>query len=261
MMSDNPYAVSENIEGGDLFAPRWVAAAAAFRAAMGARMETVSYGDTDRQAVDLFWPQGQARGVLVFVHGGFWKSTDKSLWSHLAAGAVQQGWAVAMPGYDLCPDVRVAQITRQIARAIEVVSSRVAGPMALTGHSAGGHLVARMTAPGLLPEDVRARIKRLVPISPLADLEPLLDIPYNDDLRLDRAEARAESPVHMDRPKGVDVEVWVGADETPAFLDQAKMLAEAWGVKQVSVPGKHHFDVIGAFEDPDSALIRRLCGG
>jgi pimeloyl-ACP methyl ester carboxylesterase len=261
MSPDEAFAVAANIEGGDLYGPKWVAEAAAFRAGRQDRMQTVVYGETLRQVVDLFWPDGPVQGLLVFVHGGFWKSTDRETWSHLAAGGLARGWAVALPGYDLCPDVRVSQITRQIAVAVDKLAGLVPGPLVLTGHSAGGHLVARILAPNVLKGSVRGRVERCVPISPLSDLEPLLEATaLNAVLRLDANEAHAESPVQMDRPKGVAVEIWVGEEETSAFLDQARLLSEAWAVRQVTVPGRHHFDVIDALIDPDSTLIRFLCG-
>jgi hypothetical protein len=57
------------------------------------------------------------------------------------------------------------------------------------------------------------------------------------------------------------VTVWVGADERPAFLDQARWLAETWGCGHVVAPGKHHFDVIDALADPDSQMVATLVGG
>lgn len=100
------------------------------------------------------------------MHGGYWKAFDKSYWSHLAAGPLARGYAVAVPSYDLCPDVRISEISSQIAAALTEVANRTQGTIVLSGHSAGGHLVARMTDPLLLGAEVRDRITRIVPISP-----------------------------------------------------------------------------------------------
>jgi hypothetical protein len=115
-----------------------------------------------------------------------------------------------------------------------------------------------MLAPGILPEPVRGRVTRTVPIAPLADLEPLLQTTMNDTLGLDAAEAQAESPLRQAKPAGVAVTVWVGADERPALLDQARRLADAWQANLVTMPGKHHFDVIDALADPGSAMVSAL---
>jgi acetyl esterase/lipase len=160
-----------------------------------------------------------------------------------------------MVGYDLCPAVKISEITGQVAKAITAIARRATGPIALTGHSAGGHLVARMLAPGVLPEAVRERVTRTVPIAPLADLEPLLQTSMNETLQLDPSEAKAESPMRQPKPEGVSVTVWVGADERPALRDQARWLADAWQANLVTMPGKHHFNVIDDLTDPGSAMM------
>ena len=195
---------------------------------------------------------------MVFVHGGHWKAFDNSSWSHLAAGALARGWSVAMPTYDLCPDVSIAEIGAQVAAAIAQIADRTQGTLALAGHSAGGHLVARVMDPLLLGADVRDRIKQIVSISPVADLAPLMETEMNSVLGIGEALAQAESPVNMSPPHGVTVTVWVGADERPGFIDQAEAFSRAWGARQIVVEGKHHFDVIEALEDPDSEMIAAL---
>ncbi|MGB3244551.1 MAG: alpha/beta hydrolase [Sulfitobacter sp.] len=259
MTLDDAYANAEYIDGAADYPPRWAQAAADFRAALGARAQIgVSYGPSDRQVLDIFEPEGVSRGTVMFVHGGYWKAFDASLWSHLAAGPLAKGWTVAMPTYDLCPDVSIAEIATQIAAALKKTADRTYGPIALVGHSAGGHLVTRIMDPLLLGADVRDRVVQIVSISPVADLTPLLQTKMNDILKLDAVQAQAESPVNMSPPHGVDVTVWVGADERPAFLEQAEAMSRAWGAKQHVVEGKHHFDIIDALGDPDSEMVAAL---
>lgn len=258
---DDAYANAAHIPGADGFPPRWSAEAAAFREGMqelGLAELDIPYGASARQRFDLFIPEGKAKGLMVFVHGGYWLRFDKSVWSGFARGAVESGWAVAMPSYDLCPEVGIADITRQIAHMIPMAADMVAGPIVLAGHSAGGHLVARMCVPGVLPETVANRIVRVMPISPVADLRPMLRTSMNDAFKLDMASAEAESPVLMAPMPGVEVIVWVGAEERPVFLEQAAALAEAWNCDCVIDPGKHHFDVIDGLTDPESRQLRLL---
>lgn len=261
MKLDEAYANAAYIEGADAYPPRWENAAKAFRDELGPRAQQgISYGPSDRQVFDFFQPEGVSRGTMIFVHGGYWRAFDASVWSHLAAGALARGWAVAMPSYDLCPDVRIADITRQVAAAITRIADRTFGPMALVGHSAGGHLVCRMTDRLILPSEIRGRIKQIVSISPVADLAPLMETSMNEFLQIDAAEAQAESPVNMQPPHGLDVTIWVGGDERPAFLEQAEKLVRTWGARRIIDEGKHHFDVIDALEDPDSPMIKALLG-
>ncbi|MFW2543140.1 alpha/beta hydrolase [Primorskyibacter sp. 2E107] len=262
MELDDAYANAPYIEGAADYPPRWAEAADAFRKRMsvlGKARLGVMYGHGTRQAMDLFLPDGTPKGLLVFVHGGYWMKFDRSDWSHLATGPLAQGWAVAMPSYDLCPRVRISDITRQIANAVSVVAREIDGPVRLAGHSAGGHLVARMAEPGVLPDAVRSRIARVMPISPVADLRPLMKTSMNRDLKIDEAEAEAESPLLHEAP-GVPVTVWVGADERPAFVEQAEGLGQAWGCECVVQPGKHHFDIIDALAEPESDMAARLLG-
>ena len=151
---------------------KWQSLAAQFRHEMnekGLLKTDLSYGPHARNRLDLFMPSGALNGLVVFVHGGYWmEDFDKSAWSHLAKGALDHGYAVAMPSYALCPDVRVSDITVQVGLAITRAATEIAGPIHLTGHSAGGHLVARMvTSTSPLPQTIRQRIRKTVPISPL----------------------------------------------------------------------------------------------
>jgi acetyl esterase/lipase len=274
---DDAYANAAYIPGAAAYPERWRQNAAEFRDGLlsaGQAELDITYGQSTRSCLDLFLPDKAPRGLLIFVHGGYWLKFDKSYWSHLAAGPLHHGWAVAMPSYDLCPEVTIAQITRQIVQAIICAAGRVDGGLVLSGHSAGGHLVARMLAPGMLPNAVMQRVQRAVPISPVADLRPLLQTAMNAQFGMDAAQAAAESPVLQQAPK-LPVTVWVGAEERPVFLDQARWLVEAWqtdperpdperpdleqtDVGHVVSPGQHHFNVIEDMAHAQSALTTAL---
>lgn len=253
---EEAFVNGDRIAGGAGFPALWAARAAAFRETALVELD-IPYGGTERQAFDLFHPAAAPRGLAVFVHGGYWLGSDKSSWSDLAEGALARGWTVAMPGYRLAPQVRVSQIARDVAQAIAAAAARVPGPIRLAGHSAGGHLVTRMvTTSSPLSEAVADRVERVVSISGLHDLRPLRLNAMNDTLRLDAAEAVAESPA-LGRPRGgVEVTAWVGARERPEFLRQAALLAEAWDIPLVADPGRHHFDVIDGLKDPDHPLCQ-----
>jgi acetyl esterase/lipase len=262
MRYDDAYQNAKYIPGGGDFPPRWAAAAAAFRDRVGtAARPGLRYGAAPAEWFDLFLPEGPAAGLVVFVHGGYWMAFGPRDFSHLAAGALARGWACAMPAYTLAPAARIAGMTRQIAMAIAAAAGEVAGPVVLAGHSAGGHLVARMaSADAPLAPEVAARLAGVVPVSPLADLRPLRETSMNETLALDAAEALAESPALLPRRAGVPVHVWVGGGERPAFLDQARRLGNAWACPVTIEPGRHHFDVIEGLERAGSPLMRALLG-
>ena len=261
MDNDEAYANAAFIPGGDAFPDRWADAARSFREELTAEGHAeldLGYGDHPREVFDLFRPEGRAEGLVVFVHGGFWRAFDKSDWSHFAAGVLARGWAVAMPSYPLAPEVRMARISRSVARAVDAAAARVAGPIRLTGHSAGGHLALRVVGSDR-PLACRDRIASVMPISPLTDLRPLMDTAMNADFRLDPEEAVAESPALHPRPD-VPVTVWIGADERPGFLEQVRAIEAAWGCEVVFEPGRHHFDVIDGLLEPDTPMMKTLLG-
>ena len=266
---DDAYANGAHIDGAADYPPRWAAAAADFRAAMtvdGRAEIDIAYGPGERQRLDLFRPPGDSRGLTVFVHGGYWRAFDKSSWSHLAAGATAAGWTMVLPSYDLAPNVAISEITQQVGSAIEKAASLVDGPIRLSGHSAGGHLVTRMICRDTpLAPGVQRRIERVVSISGLHDLRPLLNTAMNQDFRMDEAEAEAESAALNQPLENVELVCWVGADERPEFIRQADLLANIWTgfnieTSAVHAPGRHHFDVIDGLADADSELLQALLG-
>lgn len=267
---DAAYANAAYIRDGDSYPGRWAAAAERFRMEVGARHAAdldIAFGaGGERQRFDLFHPAGTPRGLLIFIHGGYWLAFDKSVWSHLAAGPLAAGFAVAIPSYRLCPDVDLPTILQDAAAAVTTAAGRVpAGPVHLVGHSAGGHLVCRLVCEDSpLDPAVAARVARVVSIAGLHDLRPLLRTAMAPKLRLDQATALAESPLFGQPRKGVSLVAWVGRDERPEFRRQAALLASAWlgcGAKTalVEAADRHHFSVIGDLVDKDSALTAAAC--
>lgn len=262
---DDAYANRDHIPGAEAYPPRWAEGAAAFRAALGDRARLdIAYGPDSRQRFDLFLPEGTPKGLFVFIHGGYWRAFDKSDWSHLARGPLLRGWAVAMPGYRLAPHARMAEIVADAAKAVMAAAKHVDGPLVLSGHSAGGHLATRMVAaPAPVSKAFLDRVAGVVSISGVHDLRPLLRTRINDDLGLDLATARAQSPALLEPLPGTRLLTWVGADERPEFRRQAALLANIWtglgaDCTHVEAPGRHHFDVIDELSDAGSTLCKEI---
>lgn len=264
---DAAYTNGANIPGGGAWPAAWVEPAASYRSAMvglGRVRPDLSYGQGERNRLDLFLPERPARGLTVFVHGGYWMALDKSYWSHLARGSVERGFAVAMPSYPLCPDVRISDITREVAAAISFAAGEIEGPIHLTGHSAGGHLVTRMISQGSpLPAGVLARVRHTLSISGVHDLRPIMRTGMNKTLKIDDAEADRESPVLLRPAEGARLTCWVGGAERAEFRRQNELLANIWtglGAETMAYeePDRHHFNVIDGLAEPDHALTRTL---
>ena len=266
---DAAYDNSGSVADAASFVPRWQAEAKAFRHTLSAagRAELgVSYGDKPRQHYDLFQPEGAAAGLVVFVHGGYWKGQEIGNWSHFATGALARGFAVALPEYTLCPQATVAEITREIGTCLDRLAERIGGPIRLSGHSAGGHLVSRMLCTDApISDETAVRIDYTVSISGCHDLRPIMKTRMNEILGLDTAMAAAESPALLEPRAGVDLTCLVGGAELPEFRRQNALIANVWhgfGVKTRAIerPGRHHFDIVDDLIDPESELVAILTG-
>ena len=250
MELDDAYANGAYIAGAEGYPPRWAIAAKGWvevQSAKGLAKLDIAYGSGARQTFDLFGQDAAPKGLMVFVHGGYWLKFDRSSWSHLAAGPLAQGWAVAIPSYDLCPSVSIADITRQIATAVEVIAERNEGPLALAGHSAGGHLAAMVASAGWAD---RPAIQSLTAISGLFDLGPLLETSANDWLDLTPAMARSLSPINNPPPGGLPVLLGIGRAETDAFRYQMGLYAKTCRqlncpTQTFESPNADHFQIIG----------------
>ena len=264
---DDAFANMAHVAGSDALPAHWAGEAAAYRASGVNVEEDIAYGDAPREKLDIVWPETPPKGLAVFVHGGYWMRLCKSDWTQFAEGARARGWAVALPSYTLAPEARISEITRQISAAISVAAERVSGPVRLSGHSAGGHLVSRMICDDSpLAPDVVDRIEHVLSISGLHDLRPLLNTAMNDVLRLDMGEATAESAA-LHRPIGTaSVTAWVGGGERPEFIRQSHLLAMMWDglgadARPVIDSVHHHFSVIEGLKDPASAICQDFLGG
>lgn len=264
---DDEFANMAHVEGSEKLLGIWAEQAAAYRK-KNSSITQITYGSESREYFDLVLPQGTPKGLVVFVHGGYWIRLSPADWTQLAEGACARGWAVALPGYTLAPDASITHITHQITKAIAHAADQVSGPIVITGHSAGGHLAARMMCSDTaLPKAVLNRVRHTVPISGVFDLRPLMWTAMNDLLKLDEAEAVSASPVlsrpYIDAGEGPRVTFWVGAAERPEFVRQNRLMSSMWEglgamVSQFEDPGMNHFTVVDALRDPDSALVNTL---
>ena len=253
----------------EIFA-RWAREAEDYRAeAMKERRAELglSYGESLRQFIDLFSPRpGVTAPLALFIHGGYWRSLDPSLFSHMARGLNSRGVAVAVVGYDLCPEVTIAEIIEQIRHACLFLWLRTGRRMMIYGHSAGGHLAGAMVATDWherYPKAPADLVPAAYSISGLFDLTPLVQVTMAQDLQLDDAQARQVSPLFWPAPAGRVFDAVVGGLESSEFLRQSRVIAEAWKkagarTRYEEIAGTNHFTVIDALPDPQSAMVARL---
>ena len=232
----------------------------------------VAYGDGALETLDIFPAPGPSRGVLSFIHGGYWRSRDKADFSALARAYCPSGITVVIPNYALCPAVSIEEIIRQMLKAHAWLYRNIAGyggdpnHMVVSGHSAGGHLTAMMAACDWreyqpdLPADL---VKGAAAISGIYDLMPLRRTSMNADLRLDENAARVASPVTYRPSRPVPMVTAVGADESAEFRRQAELLGRHWPHcvrATVVLPEANHFTIVERLGERRGVLFDAVRG-
>ena len=242
----------------------------------------VPYGDTPRQALDIYYavePAGKhanagAAPIVVYLHGGYWRVGEKEKQAVLAEPLVQAGFPVVMLGTDLCPAVSLDTIVAQVMRGIVWTANnaqRVGGDgrrIYLYGHSAGAHLAAMGLAGDWtrhgLPADL---ICGATLVSGIYDVEPVLHISVNDLIKLTPDRVNALSPQFHPPLRPVPLVLAAGAEEAPGWVAQTReyaALCERAGcrVEVIVVPHEGHFSTIPMQADAghpiNQAMLRDL---
>jgi arylformamidase len=255
---------------------RWAEASAQVRQRLPAHLD-LAYGSHPTETLDVFLPSSPGKGqapVLFFVHGGWWRTLDKSDHSWLAPTFCESGAVVVVPNYALCPAVTIEHIALQMTRALawtwRHASQWGADPrrLVVAGHSAGGHLSAMLLSARwdqVDPHMPAHAVTQAVSLSGVFDLEPLRQTPFlQRDLRLSPASVQRLSPVRFPPPAGA-LHAWAGSLESDEFLRHNRLIQDHWGAQCVptcqAVPGCNHFTILDDFADPRGAthrLTRRL---
>lgn len=227
-----------------------------------------SYGDHDAEKLDLFLPTEPNAPILVFIHGGYWRSMDKKDFSFLAPAYLDRGIGLAIPNYSLAPAATLEQIVMQVVAVLAWLWR--AGPrlgydrrrIVVAGHSAGGHLTGMaMSAiwPDYAPDLPADLVKAGIMLSGLFDLEPLRHTTFLQPvLQLDAQRAATMSPSLLPQATQAPYITAVGALESSEFHRQSKLLHQAWPStlnRHLSVDGTHHLSVCDAFGNPDNELF------
>jgi arylformamidase len=226
----------------------------------------VAYGPDQDEKLDLFLASQKGAPCLLFIHGGYWRASDKSEFSFIAKAFVQAGANVFVINYGLAPRLQLEEIVLQIQRATEWVRDHAtqydadATKIYMTGHSAGGHLASMMTT--IEPDSPRPMIQGVLSISGLYDLTPLVSASFlNTVLKLDITRAQALSPVLKKSNPKIPFWTCVGGDESSEFHRQNQMIAQAWPDNfqaDIPMPGHNHFDLMDALAQPSSEIHKAI---
>jgi arylformamidase len=201
----------------------------AARGRLGARLD-IRYGPGPLATLDVF-PAADADAPLhVFLHG------------------------VELP--------MIVQQVRQGLQWIHAHATELGGnPDAFTasGHSAGAHLVAAAlprAGAALEPWVPRAAVL----VSGVYELEPVLSISVNQEIRLRAEQVDPLSPSRHPPTHEVPLTVVVGGGETAGFVHQSRDFANACGAaaRYIELPDFDHYSIMSLLETPHAPLARLI---
>jgi arylformamidase len=228
----------------------------------------LAYGTSAGERLDIFPASRRGAPLLVFIHGGWWRSLDKSDFSFVAPAYLRAGFSVALPNYTLAPSASIAEITRQQLAALAWLYRNAERydfdreRIVVAGHSAGAHLTAMMLAaiwPAYaadLPPDL---VKAGVLMSGIYDLDPIQHVDFiKDDLKLTADSIGMLSPAFMPQAHPASFITAVGGRESDEFKRQNALIAGAWKsshVGDIALPDGNHFTICDAFAEPEHPLF------
>lgn len=255
---------------------RWSRASAQARQKLPCKLE-VPYGAGAGETLDVFPASHDKAPVLVFLHGGYWRSLDKADHSFIAPAFTQTGACIVIPNYALCPAVTVPHIVLQMVGALAWTWRNIArfggDPRRITvvGHSAGGHLATMLLAcvwKAYAPDLPVRLVKNALSISGLYELDSIRRTPFlQESLQLTPAQVKKVSPAWLRPPsisggRGV-LNTVAGGAESAAFLAHNQLIQQAWGRGVVPVrevlPGLNHFSILEALTQPSHRLHGMAC--
>lgn len=227
----------------------------------------LAYGESEGERLDFFPTNRSDAPLVVFIHGGWWRSLDKSDFSFIAPAFTRAGINVAITNYTLAPAAPIEEIALQQVRALAWLYRHAEqydfdhNRIIVGGHSAGAHLGAMlMTAiwPMIgsdLPLDL---IKGGYLLSGLFDLEPVRLADFaNVDLKLTPERVDMLSPARMPQSHPTPFISAVGGLESDEFKRQTALIGSAWKnsfVTDVPVPDANHMTICDALATPGHAL-------
>lgn len=231
-------------------------ASAKFRADHASMLD-IPYASRDRTKFDLYPAPDKAAPCLIFLHGGYWQRNSREVFAMLAEGVAAHGWSVAIPGYSLAPEMTLTDIVQEIFSSLDWLaehgsSSGIAGPVILSGWSAGAHLAALALDHPL--------VKAGLAISGVYDLAPISETSLNGALKLTDQEVAALSPLKLPVVQKRLV-IAYGTAELPALVCDAqhfydlRVAAKAPG-ELLAIPGADHFTILDELRRPDGVLVK-----
>ncbi|MBA4115001.1 MAG: alpha/beta hydrolase [Rubrobacter sp.] len=273
---DAEYNLEQTVPDVSLYADFYLRESEKVRAEIKHHLD-VPFGPTLAEHADLYpWPgtepgDGGTVPVLVYVHGGYWRSRSSKEFGFVARVPASKGIATVVVNYALCPYVTMDEIVRQTRAAVAWTYKSAVSfggdpeRIHVAGHSAGGHLTAMLLTTDWegdygLSADI---IKGVCAISGLFDLAPFPYTFAQPKLQLTWEQVLRNSPILHVPDAAPPLLLVYGEGETAELKRQSEDFLATWKAKSLdadllSLPGKNHYDVIDGFLDAGSPLCSAL---
>jgi arylformamidase len=200
----------------------------------------ISYGIHERERLDIYPGKDENSPVVVFIHGGYWRSFDKSSFRFVSSAFRSTGATVICINYPLAPSARIDQIVLSCEKALTWITEKYTGDVYLLGHSAGAHLAAM-----LLTREIGLKIKAMAGLSGIYNLVPIQKSELNDTLGMDEAMSLRNNPATLKPVHPVPIFLAVGAEETDEFKAQTMELSMVWdNVVVLEARQENHFSIV-----------------
>ena len=230
-------------------------------------INNIAYGELSRERLDIYPSSKPESKTLVFIHGGYWRNMDKTLFHFVPKAFHQYNTTTVLVTYPLAPQASIDQAVSSCRKALNWVQENIsqfngdAGALYIAGHSAGGHLAVMM-----MTEDEKYStpgIKGVCSVSGLFNLVPIQLSEINETLQMDKAMALQNSPVYLAPLVNCPLLLTVGADETEEYKEQSDELYKNWkekiSIQLLQLKGMNHYSIIEDLLNNDSLLHQKMC--
>ena len=255
----------------DQVGKRRIANSAEARARIGAP-ERFAYGPTPIEGLDIYRCKTPNAPILIFIHGGAWRSGAAAEFSFLAEPFLHAGAHLVVPDFTNVDAAggSLFPMVEQVRRAIGFVyrnADKLGGDrnrLHLVSHSSGSHLAGCVVTHDWAKDDLPADILKGATLSSgMYDLAPVRLSKRSKYVAFtDAMEAELSAIRHLDKLH-TPLILTYGTYETPEFQRQSRDFAAA--VKAAGKPvellvgeGYNHFEMLETLANPYGLLGRAV---
>lgn len=231
---------------------------------------TYAYGEKEKEKLDVYAPKrAKDLPIMIFIHGGAWKSGSKDDSAGPAKTFVDAGVIYVAIGFDVIPQNDLPGMVDQARRAVIWVNKNAKtfggdpDKIYISGHSSGGHMAAvLLTTDWTKFGAFKHIIKGGIVISGMGDLQPPMQSSRGSYLKLTKEQIQEYSPIHHMTQADAPVLITWGANESPEFIRQSKQLAEEFKKQgklywDHELPATDHFSTVNFLNNPDGELSKK----